>query len=206
MTADSIRRWPLAAFLAFAATPGFATCPTGDDLAAGITLAQNTPFFMRSDFKATADGFIERRVINRGGQPQGATALYRHGLALVREHSASGQVEITYDDPLAPLDRLPETGSVSISGVALGADGDAPVTLDITYLRPGRRTLADCHYDVWEVNSRLSGADGTRGTTFRLDYAPGLGLVLAASAIAADGTQTPAFAFQWAGLTAELER
>ena len=44
------------------------------------------------------------------------------------------------------------------------------------------------------------------GAAFRVEYAPELDLVLAAGQIAADGTVTPAYAYQWAGTAADVAR
>jgi len=193
------------ATLVLAASPALAECPTGDDLKDGITLAQNTPFFMRSDFKRTEEGFVEERVVESGGQAQKSMALYRHGLVMVGEHSPSGHVEITYVDALSPLETLPEKGTVSISGVAKGPLGESFVELEVSFVEPGSVDVAECRFETWVIRSTLKDRDGA-GASFRMDYAPELGLVLAASVLGADGQETPAYAYQWAGRTADLKR
>jgi hypothetical protein len=200
---------PLAstALLAAFATPGLAGCPTGDDIADGIVLAQNEPFFMRGDFKAKPpEGVVEQRIIESGGQVQESMSLYAHGLVMTGEHSAAGHVEITYVDELTPIDTLPELGHVSVTGIAKGPLGDAYVELDLTFVAHGSLALAECVFETWTVTSTLRDRDGV-GASFRLDYAPELDLVLAARALdEASGEETAVYAYQWAGTVADVAR
>ena len=199
-------RFHAAALLCLAAAaPAVASCPTGEDMTDGIVLAQNTPFFMRGDFKATPEGFVEMRVIDFGGQVQESMALYRHGLVMTGEHSPAGHVEINYVDELRPVHDLPEEGKASISGVAKGPLGEAYVELELEFVGHGTIALAECTFDTWTVKSTLLDRDGA-GASFQLEYAPELDLVLAAGQIGADGTVTPAYAYQWAGTAADVAR
>lgn len=193
------------AALGVAATPGLAGCPTGADMVDGIVLAQNEPFFRRADFKATGDGFEEFRISDAAGRRQQTTATYRHGLVMTREQTAAGTVEIDYlEDPL-PVDTLPETGQIALSGLARAPGGDTGVTLELAFDGHNTVALAECVFATWTVTSTLrDGAES--GTTFRVEYAPELDLVLAASQIGPDGTSTPAFAYQWAGTAADVAR
>lgn len=193
------------AVLCLAAAPGLGGCPTAEDMADGIVLAQNEPFFMRGDFKATPEGFVENRVIDFGGQVQESMALYRHGLVMTGEHSPAGHVEITYVDDLRPVDTLPEQGKVAISGIAKGPLGEAYVELELEFLGHNNVTLAECTFDTWTVQSTLLDRDGA-GARFRLEYAPELDLVLAADQIGPDGAVTPVYAYQWAGTAADVAR
>jgi len=201
---------PFTRFLALAAlclagSPGVAGCPTGNDMAEGIVLAQNEPFFMRGDFKSTPEGFAENRVIDFGGEVLESMALYQHGLVMTGEHSPAGHVEITYVDDIRPVYSLPENGKVSISGIAKGPLGDAYVELELEFVGHGTIALADCKFDTWTVTTTLADRDGA-GASFRVEYAPELDLVLAAGQIAADGQVTPAYAYQWAGTAADVAR
>lgn len=191
--------------LLFAALPGTAGCPTGGDMATGIVLAQNTPFFMRSDFKATDQGFAESRVIEIDGKQQNSMELYRHGLVMTGEHSGAGHTEINYVDRLDSIYDLPTKGKVAVSGIAKGPAGEAYVKLELTFLGKGTRKVGDCSYDTWQVRSKLTDRDGA-GSTFRLEYAPSLDLVLAADLVGEDGSLTPAFAYQWAGTPDEMKK
>ena len=193
------------AALCLAAAPGLGGCPNGEDMAQGIVLAQNEPFFMRGDFKATSDGFVEMRIIDFDGQVQESMALYRHGLVMTGEQSPAGHVEITYVDELRPIDTLPEDGRVAISGIAKGPLGDAYVELELEFLGHNTVALAECEFATWTVASTLLDRDGA-GASFRVEYAPELDLVLAAGQIGADGTVTPAYAYQWAGTAADVAR
>ena len=195
----------LTAALLLAASPLRADCPTGDDLGDGITLAQNTPYFMRSDFKSTEQGFVEHRVIKSGEDTRTTMALYRHGLAKVSEHSHLGHTKISYVDKVTPLDQLPEKGKVSISGIARGPKGESFVELELTFVQSGQRALAECRFDTWEVISSLRDRNGT-GAAFRMHYAPELDLVLAVSALGEDGRDSPVFTYQWAGKTSDIAR
>lgn len=188
-----------------AAAPAWAGCPTGEDMADGIVLAQNEPFFMRGDFKATPEGFVEMRITDFGGQVQERMALYRHGLVMTGEHSRAGQVEITYVDALPPLDTLPEDGTASISGIATGPLGETFVELELEFVGHNTVALAECEFATWTVHSSLTDRDGA-GAAFRLEYAPDLDLVLAAGQIGPDGAVTPAYAYQWAGTAADVAR
>ncbi|MDU8926611.1 hypothetical protein RXV86_04360 [Alisedimentitalea sp. MJ-SS2] len=154
------------ALFALTGTNALAECPTGSDKKDGITLAQNTPFFMRSDFKSTPDGFVEQRVMEVGSATRSTMALCRHGLVMSGEHSPSGHVEITF-------------------------------------IEAETRQVGECSFEVWNVTSSLKDRGGT-GAVFLMAYAPELDLVLAASATDADGNQTPVYAYQWAGKTAEI--
>ncbi len=193
------------AALCVAAGPALASCPTGEDMADGIVLAQNTPFFMRGDFKAMTEGFVETRIIDAGGQVQERMALYLHGLVMTGEHSPAGHVEITYVDDLRPVTSLPEEGKVSISGIAKGPLGEAFVELELEFVAHSTIALAECEYDTWTVTSTLIDRDGA-GASFQMEYAPELDIVLAAGQIAADGAVTPAYAYQWAGTAADVAR
>jgi len=185
-------------------TAALAECPTVADMEAGVILAQNEPFFLRGDFKTTHEGFVEMRVIEAGGQVQESMALYRNGLVMTGEHSPSGHVEITYVDDIRPVFQLPEKGEVSISGIAKGPTGEAYVELELTYLGSGTKTLGDCEYETWSLTSKLTDRSGV-GSSFRLDYAPELDLVLAADLIGEDGALTTAYAYEWAGKAEELD-
>ncbi len=191
------------AVLALLAAPALADCPTGADLAEGIILAQNEPFFMRGDFKATPEGFVETRVIEIGGKLQEAMALYRHGLVMTGEHSAAGHVEITYVDDLRPVFELPETGKAAISGIAKGPLGEAYVELELEFLGHGEAVLGDCTFETWTVKSSLLDREGT-GASFRVAYSPELDVILSAGQIGADGNVTPAYAYQWAGRAVDM--
>ncbi len=192
----------LAALVLFA-PPAFAGCPTGADLAEGIVLAQNEPFFMRGDFKAAPEGLVETRVIEIGGQVQEVMALYRHGLVMTGEHSPAGHVEITYVDELRPVSELPEKGRAAISGIARGPLGETPVELELEFLGHGTVTLGECRFETWTVRSSLHDRDGA-GAAFRVEYAPELDVVLSAGQIGEDGSVTPAYAYQWAGRAGDV--
>ena len=200
-----IARTFASAALCLVAAPLWAGCPTGADIDQGIVLAQNEPFFMRGDFKATPEGFVEMRIIVFGGQVQESMALYAHGLVMTGEHSSAGHVEITYVDELRPIDTLPEDGNVALSGIAKGPLGDAYVELELEFVGHNTVALAECEFATWTVISSLLDRDGA-GAAFRVEYAPELDLVLAAGQIGPDGTVTPAYAYQWAGTAADVAR
>ncbi len=191
------------AALIVAAAPLHAECPTSADLEAGIVLAQNTPFFLRGDFKAVDEGIVERRVMVVGGEAVESMALYRHGLVMTGEHSPTGHVEITYVDDLAGVYHLPDTGKAAISGIAKGPLGDAYVELELEYLGSSTLTLGECAFETWQVASSLKDRSGA-GAVFELDYAPELGVVLGARLIGDDGSRSPTYAYQWAGTAAEI--
>lgn len=187
------------------ASPIWAECPTVAHLADGIVLAQNDPFFIRSDFKSAPGGFSEVRVTETNGEVRQSIMIYRHGLVMVGEHSAAGRLEITYIDRLTPLADLPERGSVVLNGIAKGPSGEAYVELDVAFVAHGRRELAGCGYVTWVVNSTLRERGGA-GAVYRMEYAPELDLVLASSLVGEDGSATPVYAYQWAGTAAEVAR
>lgn len=193
------------AAVCIAAAPALAGCPTGADMVQGIVLAQNEPFFMRGDFQATADGFVELRVSDFGGRRQFRAATYRHGLVMTGEQSASGEVEITYLERDLPVDTLPATGKLTFSGLARGPGGDTGVELELVFEGHNSVALAECGFATWTVTSTLRGQDGA-GTSYRLEYSPELDLVLAAGQIGTDGTVTPTYAWQWAGTAADVAR
>lgn len=193
------------AAIVMSVSPAWAGCPTLSDLDDGIVLAQNEPFFMRSDFTTSPEGgFVERRVDEATGTPRETMAFYKHGLAMVGEHSPAGHVEITYVDRLAPLETLPDIGRVSVSGIAKGPLGEAYVELDISFIERGSRTVGDCTFETWSVTSTLKDRDGA-GATYHMQYAPEIDLVLAASLVGADGSETPVYAYQWAGTVADFQ-
>ena len=206
MLASPLRKAAAAtAALLFTAAPGLGGCPTGEDIGEGIVLAQNAPFFMRGDFKATPEGFVEMRIIDMGGQVQESMALYRHGLVMTGEHSPAGHVEINYVDDLRPVETLPDAGSVSISGVAKGPKGEAYVELELEFVDHGTIALAECEYETWTVKSSLMDRNGA-GAAFQVEYAPELDLVLSAGQIGPDGALTAAYRYQWAGTAADVAR
>lgn len=191
--------------LCLAAPPGFAGCPTGADMARGIVLVQNQPFFIRSDFEATPDGFVEERLVDVDGRKRASTATYRHGLVLTAERAAAGAIEIVYPDPIAPVDALPEAGRLTLGGRLTGPRGEAPVDLVLDFIGHGSVALAECAYDTWTVASSLTTSDGA-GARLQVEYSPELNIVLAAGQLEPDGTVTPAYAYQWAGTAADVAR
>lgn len=107
-------------------------------------------------------------------------------------------------DP-ALLAHLDQIGDITFTGT-MHEDGQAPVPYSerLTYVDSGQVTLAECHYDTWEIDKRQ---DMGGGVTFdwRISYAPALGLPLAVFAVTPEATM-PILTYQWAGTASDVRR
>lgn len=187
------------------AQQGIAACPTRSDLDIGIVLVQNAPSFVRSDYERAARGLFYRSEM-RLGQSSFVEAGFLDHVFAPSEVSLGGDVERTvyHSDP-AVFDHLDQLGQHRITGVRTRADGStAPHYVDARFAGTARATLAECIYDVWQVE--LTQPDGAgRDMIAQVEYAPDLGLVLAVTLMGGNRPQQ-LVRYQWIGTGADVAR
>ncbi|MDQ2088304.1 hypothetical protein [Marimonas arenosa] len=182
-----------------------ASCPSAADLDRGVVLVQNGTAFRRADFERTAQGLMEVRHEHRDGRSRNSVAWYAHGLASRSERVGDRGLRTVYRGDVSALDRLDELGEVTLTGEVLDSSGGREqIALRVAFLGRQSYTLAECRYDSWHLRyERIT--PGGKAERFELDYAPALGLVLAAREIGADGA-VPVFAYTWIGTKSDVER
>ena len=181
----------LAAFCLVAVPLGVAaqSCPTRADLAGGVQLVRDDPFFSVV-FTAIPEGLAEARVMERDGRPQAVDTTYAHALAVATRRAGGGTLSVAYGEDPEILDTLPSLRSWS-TDVSLTADGApyASGTYTATITGFGAAEIGACTYDVWRVRDVL---DLDTGATilFEKSYAPDLGLVVGSIRLDAAGQPT----------------
>ena len=182
-----------------------AACPTAADLVQGIVLVQNAPQFRRADFEDTPRGVMEVRH-ERG--PEGSSntiAWYAHGLASSSEQVGGREFRTLWRGDLDALDRLDTLGEVTLTAEVLDSDGGRrDLAMRALFEGAGEYALAECRYPVWQVRYEVFLTSGEI-SAFRLDYAPGLGVVLAAREVGPEG-EVPVFAYGWIGTSDDVRR
>lgn len=162
-----------------------AACPTAGDLATGVKLIRDTPFF-GSVFTRNGTVVAEQRLRATNGDLSPAKSLYPHPLIIGRRESDRGVLELRYVEDTNALNTLPRikvwrSKTLLISDEAQVDQGVS----EITFLQSGAITVGQCTYDVWHVNTRLM--LGNRAPiVFEKAYAPDLDLVLRSTKMTAD--------------------
>ncbi|WP_298495052.1 hypothetical protein [uncultured Maritimibacter sp.] len=181
-----------------------ASCPTAADLSTGgITLVQNEPSFLRSDYEVTEEGLTEVRLYKLDGQNRQRIVSYAHGLAPLTETLPEGLVQVTYTDALADLDRIESEGAVVLDAKRLGPErGLDDMQVALRFLEARDMVIQTCNYRVLDVEETvvLSGDVVSRRT---VAFAPDLGLILSAQANDETGES---FAYTWIGTAADIAR
>lgn len=194
------------ALFALLASPAQAYCPTAGDLPGGVVLVQNAPFFLRSDFERSSIGVTETRIDRASGANRQRTFLLGHGLAPTGIFEGATITEITYDGDLTALDRLQGIGDIVLSGrLSTNAGPVEPVQLALSYMGAAEREILNCGYDIWTVSQILL-VGGQILERRELDYAPALGVVVAARDLDEDGAQVAEYAYSWIGTGADVAR
>jgi hypothetical protein len=190
-----------------AATPAFATCPTGADLREGVVLVQNEPTFLRTDVEVRSGALLEVRLSRDAEERATVRSLtYVHALAPeVINETGTPRLRV-YDPEVTRLDRLDDLGDITFRVTERDEAGEETETQVLfNHVGTGTRRILDCTYDTWKVREMTARAHGEI-TTRELDYAPALGLVLAASEIDAGGDSRPLFSYTWIGTAADVAR
>ena len=181
-----------------------ATCPTAADLSTGgVTLVQNEPFFLRSDYEVTENRLTEVRLFKQDGQNRQRIVNYAHGLAPLTETLPEGLVQITYAAALEPLDRIQTEGAVVLDAKRLGPKrGLDDMQVAFRFVGARDMVIQSCRYRVLDVEETvvLSGDVASRRT---VAFAPDLGLILSAHTNVGTGET---FAYSWIGTAADIAR
>ena len=183
----------LAAALCVAALPPAASadiCPTGADLATGITIF-GAPNEMRTTYTSLPDGLRSSTTLNPRSNRPPLVLEVAHALALVRSSDGKGA---TYERSLDALDSLDALGAWSSAVTVIRPNGDV-LTGEATYTFLGhdRAAMGPCGYVIWRVlvENDLSNDETGLQTYSKIEklYAPDLGLVLTQIYIREDGTR-----------------
>ena len=189
------------------AGPAMAACPDRLDLMQGIVLVQNGEHFRRADVEDTARGLMEVRLERPGtGEARSSITFYEHGLAASSEQTGSRIFRTAYRGDVGALDRLDELGEVSLSGEVTDSAGERrALALIAAYLGAGEYAMAECRYATWQVRYAVA-SPGGEPAVFHMDFAPELGVVLAARQVDEAGREEPLFAYTWIGTRADVQR
>jgi hypothetical protein len=159
------------------AAPALAECPTKADLAQGVTLLRENPYF-GSTYRVEDDVLNEYRIMLRDGDEQRRTTTYYHPLAVDTQDSRSGTVDYDYHADLEPLTRIDEAEEFAAQ-VTLSVDDErlAAGSYRVFYEGESEVTVGDCTYDSWLLSNEVR-LDGYEPIILLWDYAPDLGLIV----------------------------
>ena len=161
-------------------------CPSRADLAGGIDLVRNDPYFA-SAFRDSGAGLEEARVIGSGAEAQTMTARYLHGLIGTEQDSAAGLFQIVYFEDPAPLDRLPEVERWdSLVNASWNGDFVGEGVYSAIFIETVPFDIGPCTYAAWYVQETLV-IDTLDPVYVDKYYAPDLGLVLGAIVVTETG-------------------
>ncbi len=163
-------------FLLFGAQSALA-CPQAPDPEHGLVLTRTEPFFQVVS-KSTDRGWIEQRIMERGGELDRASTVYPHPLAVGERTDKNGTLSIRYSAAVSELDHLDETGLwrsdvVLLSGQNVLDRG----TATRSFLGRTKFAIGWCVYDVWLVEARTV-YERHQPTVFDQYYSPELGVIL----------------------------
>ncbi|MEO1775141.1 MAG: hypothetical protein AAFS07_09340 [Pseudomonadota bacterium] len=171
------KRSALGLAAALIATPALATCPSGADLATGITLSRSAPayetYYERSDGRLT-----EVRRATRGDQTLEVTQRFQHHLAPWVTEQPGGSLEFRYDGEVSELNNLKASRQWTSSLTVL--QNGEPLTTGqrtVSMIDEGQMAVGGCLYRIWEVGTTTRLLTGAV-VGYRQYYSPTLGLVL----------------------------
>ncbi|MAM62688.1 hypothetical protein [Maritimibacter sp. UBA3975] len=197
----------LALLACLVASPALATCPTRADLTEGVILVQNEPSFLRSDIEIRGAGLFEVRLMRDADENASAMTLaYAHALAPEAINDAGALRLRAYDPAVTTLDRLDEAGDLTFDLIERDEAGEeTSARLLFNHLGTRTREILDCSYEVWTVRE-MTARPGGEITTRELEYAPDLGVLLAAHEIDAAGQRRAIYEYTWIGTAADVAR
>ncbi len=155
-----------------------ASCPRSWSEGEVLVLERRNPRLV-SRFSRQDGRLIEEQAKTDFGRETKARHRYHHPLLPADIEQEDRKVTISFDDPLADIDQLPQKKKW-LSEMTTKINGEIAaerVVISLSYGGKVPLLIGKCRYETWKI--RMSQDFGSKGILFKtLSYAPSLGIVI----------------------------